>query len=443
MSSLKATPEAAIATENQNFRSQMGRVSRHSAVFFAGTLFTTVAGYLFKVYLARVLGAEALGIYALGMTAVGLVGLFGGLGLTWAASRFPAAYGSVGKFEDLRSFLWWSVVTLAGVNSVLAVLAYRARYWISEFYHTPALAKYVYLFALILFLGAMTTFLGQLLSGYGNVALRTIIANFGGSSLTMLLTVALVSAGAGLWGYIFAQVLSAAVVLCALVWAAWQLTPVPARLSWSRPGPLHTEIFSFAAASLAMDVAGFLSSQTDKVILGFFLTAKSVGVYAVAGAVVAFIPVALQSVNQIFSPTIAELHARGDSALLGRMFQVLTKWILGLTLPLAVVVIVFARPVMRIFGHDFESGWLILVIGTIGQLVNCAVGSVGYLLLMSGNQNRLIRIQLVMAVGMVCLSVLLVPTLGVVGAALAAAATNVSRSLATRVCCIRSLISNI
>jgi hypothetical protein len=65
MSLRKTTPEAPTAApETQRFRTQMGQISRHSAVFFAGTMFTAVAGYLFKVYLARVLGAEALGIYA-------------------------------------------------------------------------------------------------------------------------------------------------------------------------------------------------------------------------------------------------------------------------------------------------------------------------------------------------------------------------------------------
>jgi len=59
-----------------------------------GTLFTAVAGYLFKIYLARVLGADALGMYALGMTIVGFFGLFNGLGLPQAAVRFVAAYSA-------------------------------------------------------------------------------------------------------------------------------------------------------------------------------------------------------------------------------------------------------------------------------------------------------------------------------------------------------------
>jgi len=175
-----------------------------------------------------------------------------------------------------------------------------------------------------------------------------------------------------------------------------------------------------------MDIMGFLYGQTDKVILGFYLNARSVGIYAVAASIVAFIPIALQSVNQIFSPTIADLHARGEMELLNRLFQTLTKWVTALTLPLAAVVIVFSPILMRIFGRDFESGWVILVIGAFGQLVNCATGSVGYLLLMSGNEKRLVRIQLVMAVVTVAGCLLLVPRFGVVGAALAAATANMA-----------------
>jgi O-antigen/teichoic acid export membrane protein len=76
-------------------------------------------------------------------------------------------------------------------------------------------------------------------------------------------------------------------------------------------------------------------------------------------------------------------------------------------------------------GHEYEAGWRILISGTCGQLVNCGVGSVGYLLLMSGNEQRLVRVQAVMAVVMVVLSFQLVPHWGALGAAVAAAITNV------------------
>ena len=105
--------------EAPGFRQQMGHISRHSAVFFAGTIFTAATGYLFKIYLARVLGAEALGIYALGMTIVGLLGIFNALGLPYSAVRFVASYTATARFDLLRGFLVRSIFLLLIFNLLL------------------------------------------------------------------------------------------------------------------------------------------------------------------------------------------------------------------------------------------------------------------------------------------------------------------------------------
>jgi len=139
----------------------MGTISRQSGAFFVGAIFTAALGYVFRVYLARVLGAEALRIYALGMTVVGLLGIFGGLGLTSAASRFPLVYGGSGRLEDLRSFLVWSILSPAGVNGLLMLGVVFARHWLATtFYHTPSLVNYLLLFGLIMFVGTLTNFFG-------------------------------------------------------------------------------------------------------------------------------------------------------------------------------------------------------------------------------------------------------------------------------------------
>ncbi len=412
------------------FRQQMEHITRHSAVFFAGTIFTAAAGYLFKIYLARVLGAEALGIYALGMTIVGLLGIFNALGLPSSAVRFVAGYSATGKFDLLRGFLVRSIALLLFFNLLLGGAMLLVGPWVAvHIYHTPALNRYLGLFALIMICGALTGFLGQVLTGYKDVARRTVITSFIGNPLTMIFTLGLVAAGFGLLGYIFAQAASALVVIVLLAFAVWKLTPKAARALSGGLALIEKDVISFSAVVFAMDSLGFVMSQADKILIGFYLNARELGIYAMAAALVAFVPTVLQSVNQIFSPTIAELHARDQRELLGRLFQTLTKWILGLTLPLGCVMIVFARELMRIFGPAFEAGWLILVIGTLGQLINCGVGSVGYLLLMSGQQRRLIRIQAVMAGVMVGLSLLLIPRLGLTGAALGAAVTNAVSNL--------------
>ena len=170
-------------------------------------------------------------------------------------------------------------------------------------------------------------------------------------------------------------------------------------------------------------------TQADRIALGFFRHPREVGIYAIGATVVVYVPLVLSSINQIFAPTISDLHTRHEHALLARLFQSLTKWVVGMTLPLALVIIALARPLMRIFGGDFEVGWPILVIGTLAQLVNCGVGSVGYLLLMSGNERRLLKVQIVMALVMVGACIALVPLWGIVGASLAAAITTVGMNV--------------
>ncbi len=416
--------------QSQEFRQHMGRISRQSTMFFAGTIFTAAAAYIFKVYLARALGAEALGIYALGMTLVGFCGVFNGLGLPQSAVRFVALYGATRQIDRLRAFLWRGAGMLLLSNLLMGGVMLLVGHSVAvNFYHTPVLSQYLYFFATIMLLGALTSFFGQVLAGYKDVTRRTIITNFIGSPLTMVLTVILLILGEGLRGYLIAQVVSATAVLVLLLAVMWKLTPAVARFSHARLPTLGGEVLSFSAAVFGIGVLEFLLTQSDKVFIGIYLNVRQVGIYAVAAALVGFVPIALQSVNQIFSPTIADLYGRGERELLSRLFQTLTKWILALTFPLATVMVVFSRPLMRIFGHDFETGWPILVIGALGQLVNCGVGSVGYLLLMSGNQRRLIKVQVCMAAVMVLLTVALVPIAGTIGAAVAAAAVNIGTNV--------------
>lgn len=417
--------QEATATETQQFRSQVGHISRHSGMFFAGTIFSVALGYAFKVYLARVLGAELLGVYALGITLVGFVGVFNSLGLAESAVRFGAEYRAAHKLEQLRALLWRGGGVLLAANVLFGVIFVKLGGRVAlRFYHSPALAQYIPWFAVLMLLGVISTFYGRILAGYKDVGRRTIISNFIGSPATMLLAVLLIGLGWGLRGYLLAQILGAVLVIALLLGAVWKLTPREARLGLHWPPPLEREVWSFSGAAMGILLLEFLMSQVDKIALGFYLGARNVGIYSVAAAMVAYVTLTLNSVNQVFSPMIADLHARGEDAMLGRLYKALTKWVLGLTLPLAITVMVYAGPLMRIFGHEFEAGWPILIIGTTGQLINCGVGSVGLLLLMSGNQRRLLKVQASMAGFMTVANIVLIPIWGLLGAAMAAAITN-------------------
>jgi len=417
------------AAETQQFRSQVGHISKNSGVLFAGTIFSVALGYVFKVYLARVLGAEALGVYALGMTLVGFVGVFNSLGLAESAVRFGSVYRATNRPQPLRALIWWGGLILLAANVLFGVFFWQTAGVVARrFYHSRLLAHYLPWFAALMVIGVISTFYGRILAGYRAVGRRTIITNFIGNPATMLFAVVLIQMGRGLSGYLLAQVLSAVLVVVLLLIVVWKLTPQEARFLWP-PARLEPEVWSFSAAAMGIMLLDFFVGQTDKIALGFYLGARSVGIYSVGAAVVVYESLVLSSVNQVFSPIIADLHARGDHAMLGRLYRALAKWVFGLTLPLAITVIVYARPFMRIFGHDFAAGWPILIIGTVGQLVNCGVGSVGLLLWMSGNMRRLLRTQAAMVVVMIVANVALIPIWGIIGAAVAAAITNAGTNI--------------
>lgn len=414
-------PGPVAAPPAAEFRSRMGSIGRQSAVYFAGTILTTAAGYFFRVYLAHTLGAEGLGLYTLGMSMVGFLALFGALGLPMAASRFVAEYSAKRDYFRLGGFLHGSLVVLLFANVFLAAVLLFAGPWIAvHFYHAPALRPYFWSFALIMIFGSLTTFFGMVMAGYLDVSRRTLITHFFGTPANMIFTVALISFGFGLVGYLAAQVTSGFLVALLLAICVWKLTPIEVRRAgWS--ARLEKNVASFSAAAFSLAAVEFIMGQTDKIVLGYCLSTREVGIYSVAIALTTFVPVALQSVNQIFSPTIAELYASGCHALLQQLYSSLTKWVLVLTLPLALTIILFAHPLLAIFGKAFEAGAAVLVIGTAGQLVNCAVGSVGYLLLMSGHQREMVKIQICNAALMIATSSILVPRFGILGAALAAA----------------------
>src|SRR5581483_3792644 len=303
-----------------DFRREMGRVSRHSAVFFAGTIFTAATGYVFKIYLARNLGAEALGIFTLGMTIIGFVGVFSGLGLVQAAVRFIPNYIATGKLDLLRGFVIRSVLLLLACNMLVAAgLVLSGNLIAVHLYHAPALSQYVPLFAGLMIMTALNAFLAQVLAGFRHVARRTVITNFVGSPAMMVVAVILIMSGLQLRGYILAQAIGAVVVLGLLVVSCWKLMPGPARAFGAPVPSLQRDVGIFSATVSGMNLLEFVIAQSDKVLIGIFLTTRDLGIYAMAAGLVTFVSIILQSVNQIFSPTIAGLHAKRDYVLLGRM----------------------------------------------------------------------------------------------------------------------------
>src|SRR5204862_865247 len=102
------------------------------------------------------------------------------------------------------------------------------------------------------------------------------------------------------------------------------------------------------------------------------VSAAQLGVYAAAVRVAQALVLFLIAVNYMFSPFVADLHARGERDKLNGLYKTLTRWTVAGTIPILLVLLVVPAPVLLVFGSHggFEGGVTALRILVIGQTVN-------------------------------------------------------------------------
>jgi O-antigen/teichoic acid export membrane protein len=160
----------------------------------------------------------------------------------------------------------------------------------------------------------------------------------------------------------------------------------------------------------------------DLFVLAHYASGRTLDAYAAAGRIAQLILLFLTSVNLVFSPFAADLHARGERAQLDALFKRATRWALAATLPLAIVLFVAAAQVLEAFGPGYAVGSTPLRIMLLGQTVNVATGGVAFVLVMAGFTGLDLADNVLAAVVLFALAIPLAAEVGPTGAAAASAA---------------------
>lgn len=175
---------------------------------------------------------------------------------------------------------------------------------------------------------------------------------------------------------------------------------------------------------------GAVYAWADQVLLAGLRDTATAGAYGPVAALLPLFGLGLGALNNSFAPQIARRHADGDHAELAALYRTVTRWALVVTLPPTLVCLVLPEVVLDLWpaGDASAAPALRLVAGA--NLFGTAVGSVNYLLIMSGRPRASLINGVLAAVVSLGASVLLIPRWGVTGAALAnAAATLVSNGV--------------
>jgi O-antigen/teichoic acid export membrane protein len=129
------------------------------------------------------------------------------------------------------------------------------------------------------------------------------------------------------------------------------------------------------------------------------------------------------------TPQLGEQLAIGDTGAARTLYRTATAWLMLLVWPLYLTCAVFAGPMMALFGRGYAAGTTVVLVLTGAMLVATGCGMVDMVLSMSGRTSwNLMNILLALTVN-VGVDLLLIPRIGITGAAIGWAAAIVVNNL--------------
>jgi O-antigen/teichoic acid export membrane protein len=212
---------------------------------------------------------------------------------------------------------------------------------------------------------------------------------------------------------------------CFAVMAVWLLRMmrhqgVP---SWS-PGwrSVVGPVWRFTGPRAAASVMQSALQRLDIVLVGALVGLPAAAVYTGATRFVVVGQLGNQAVGYSTQPQLRRLLVKEERAAAFTLFQASTTWVIAMTWPLYLTVIALAPLLLRIFGSQYSGGETTAITVTSAMLVAAACGLVDIALLTVGKSIwNLGNVALGLVVN-VTVDVILLPHIGIEGAAIGWAA---------------------
>lgn len=384
-----------------------------------GTFAFALLGYVGRVYAARKLTVAQFGDFNLGLALAGLLSLVALFGLPQAVARTIAQ--SPDPARRRRVIRFGAMVT--GVTAVSSsLLVYFFASTIASVFdpaqHTELTAVFQ-LFSVTVGVTLVSTFLAAIFQGFEDTFPYAWLNQAVQPAAFLVFIVIFISFHLALEGALLAWVFSNLATFTAL--AIYLVRRLPKHLE---PGPVAKELpaglLPLSFALWGVTTLAFVTGYVDTLILGAFRPAGQVGIYSAVLTLARVILVAAAAVTYIFLPVAARLHGRGDLDTLKEMFATTARWMMILTVPMFFIFALLPVDSMTsLFGQSYAAGSTALVLVTVGALVSVLFGPVNAAQAGMGHTRPLLISTGISAGANVALSFALIPTYGLIGAALA------------------------
>lgn len=392
---------------------------------------SAILAFVSTLLITRLYGAQWAGTFFLSVAVVTVSASLSQLGIDLPLMRMIAVARDVQDWSSVQALVRRALFIGATAAASLTILIMVFSPWAGRVLSESSLAPMLRIMATATIPYTLILLMARALSAVDRPALAELVHRtafqVGFISLLLSLSFAL---GELVLGVAFAV---AYWIVTAVGWGAWR------RVTRSRGAnaSVTSRTLLRPGAPLLLAASLFLTiNWADTLMLGYFGSAEMVGVYGAAIRVSATMTMILAAATAVYAPRLAALHARGDNKALQHLVRRVAAGSTIVALPLLAILVAVPQPIMSIFGRGFEAGGGTLAILAAGQFINVAIGVLGALLAMVGKEARVLIVVSVSALLNVSFNILLIPRLGIAGAALATAicfvATNLGYSFFVR-----------
>jgi len=390
------------------------------AIAFAVRTAAAFAAFLLTLAIARTLGPEQSGYFFLAFSIVAILAAFSRIGLDNTLVRI------IGADTNQATSVFKKALVMAGSASfTCSILLYiYAEPLALHLFGKAELASVLRPISLGVTGLALLTLAGSTLQGLGRVVpsilVTGVILNFSLIAALLLVQPTTAASLAGIYA-LFS-------VSTALAGFFFLLRP---HLVSADTGVRFKSILQSCMPLMLVIIMQQLVQWSGLFVAGVYLEPESISRLACAQRTAMLVSFLLVAVNLVVAPRFALLYKQGALQEMEELALTSVKLVTALALPVILVMVCFPGKIMALFGPEFVAGGPLLRILAVGQFLNAICGSVGLLLIMSGNERDVRNVVLVSGVFALSLVWMLTVNFGESGNALGTAAAVVGQNLFT------------
>lgn len=391
-------------------------IAKGAGILFGGTIIGSCLKYLFEAMVARHLGPEMFGLFFLGLTVFTVLGAISTLGFHNGVLRYIALFRGIGDEARVKGTILLSIRIAVIAAAFISFLLWIFSRTISvHIFHKANLTSVLRFFTLGLAFTVATEIVVFSIQAFQVLKYRVLVRMIFEPGLRIILALFAFWLGWKLNGVLVAYLVSQ--IFGTYLAFSYLKKVFPLTNDQVHPVYETKKILSF---SWPLFFVGFLDQllvQVSTLMLGHYRTIQEVGIYGAAQRTGFLIPIVLTSFNAIFAPIIADLYNRKEYKTLENLFKIVTQWICTISFPVFLIIAFYAEDILRLWGEQYKTGAVCLIVICCAQMINCGVGSVGFVIMMTGRTIINLVNNLIVFLLILSLNYLLIPRYGLLGAA--------------------------